>query len=110
MSDNNPARFFPVRPDLKQLKHQAKDLLRGIRRGDANAIAEFVQFHPDQTKSLDEVKLGDAQVALARSYGASSWPRMVQSCQLIDAIWRDDINAVRALVTKHPNLVHENAG
>ncbi len=111
MSDqNNPARFFPVRPDLKQLKHQAKDLLRGIRRGDADAIAEFNQFHPDQSKSLDEVKLADAQFALARSYGASSWPRMVQSCQLIDAIWRDDIEVVRALVTKHPNLLHENAG
>ena len=27
MSDQNPTRFFPVRPDLDQLKHQAKDLL-----------------------------------------------------------------------------------
>ena len=84
--------FFPVRPDLNQLKLQAKDLLREIRRGDANA------------------KLADAQFALARSYGASSWPRLVQSCQLIEAIWRDDIETVRALVTKHPNLLHENAG
>lgn len=25
-------RHLPVRPDLDQLKHQAKDLLRGIRR------------------------------------------------------------------------------
>ena len=93
MSDqNNPTRFFPVRPNLNQLKHQAKDLLREIRHDNPNA------------------KLADAQFALARSYGASSWPRLVQSCQLIDAIWRDDIEAVRALVTKHPNLLHENAG
>lgn len=35
---------------------------------------------------------------------------MVQSCKLIDAIWRDDLEAVRELVTKHPNLIHENAG
>ncbi len=29
---------------------------------------------------------------------------------MIDAIWRDDLEAVRALVVKHPNLLHENAG
>ena len=111
MSDqDNPARFFPVRPDLNQLKHQAKDLLRGIRRGDAVAIAEFNQSYPHKSKSPNEIKLSDAQFALARSYGAPSWPRLVQSCQLIDAIWRDDIDTVRALVMKHPNLLHENAG
>ena len=109
MSDqNNPTRFFPVRPDLDQLKHQAKDLLRNIRRGDPQALAEFNQFHPGRTR--EEIKLADAQFALARSYGAPSWPRMVQSCKLIDAIWRDDLEAVRELVVKHPNLLHENAG
>ena len=33
-------RRLPVRPDLKQLKHQAKDLLRAVRRGDPAALAE----------------------------------------------------------------------
>jgi hypothetical protein len=28
---------------------------------------------------------------------------------LIDAIWRNDVEAVRQLVTKHPQLIHENA-
>ena len=98
MSDQNklqhptPTRHLPVRPDLDQLRHQAKDLLREMRRGQP------------------QIKLADAQHALARSYGASSWPRLVQSCKLIDAIWRDDIDAVRDLVVKHPNLLHENAG
>jgi hypothetical protein len=109
MSDqNNPTRFFPVRPDLDQLKHQAKDLLRNIRRADPQALAEFNQFHPE--KPSEEIKLADAQFALARSYGAPSWPRLVQSCKLIDAIWRDDLEAVRTLVVKHPKLLHENAG
>src|SRR5688572_29112380 len=109
MSDkSNPARLLPVRPDLDQLKHQAKDLLRNIRKGDKQALAEFNQFHPEETRG--EIKLADVQFALARSYGASSWPRLVQSCKLIDAIWRDDLEAVRELVVKHPNLLHENAG
>jgi hypothetical protein len=33
----------------------------------------------------------------------------VLACQLIDAIWRDDVAAVRKLVVKHPHLLHENA-
>ncbi|HEU0253430.1 MAG TPA: hypothetical protein VFR12_10400 [Pyrinomonadaceae bacterium] len=106
--DPNPTRRLPVRPDLDQLKHQAKDLLRNIRRGDAQALTEFNNFHPKHDKA--EIKLADAQFALARSYGAASWPRLVQSCKLIDAIWRDDLEAVRDLVVKHPNLLHENAG
>jgi len=105
---NNPARLLPVRPDLDQLKHQAKDLLRDIRKGDKQALAEFNQFHPGETKG--EIKLADVQFAIARSYGAPSWPRLVQSCKLIDAIWRDDLEAVRELVVKHPNLLRENAG
>ena len=42
-----PQRRLPVRPDLGQLKHQAKELLRALRRGDPEAIAEFDEFHPD---------------------------------------------------------------
>lgn len=113
MSDQNnlpePIRQLPVRPDLDQLKHQAKDLLRNIRSGDAQALAEFNTFHPHAADPAN-VKLSEVQFALARSYGAASWPRLVQSCNLIDAIWRDDLEAVRELVTKHPTLIHENAG
>lgn len=102
-------RRLPVRPDLEQLKHQAKDLLRAIRAGEPSAIADFERFHPDELDPAS-VKLADAQLVLARSYEAPSWPRLVQCCRLIDAIWRDDVDAVRALVVKHPNLLHENAG
>ena len=31
-------RHFPVRPNLDQLKHQAKDLLHAVRQGDPDAI------------------------------------------------------------------------
>ena len=103
------ARHLPVRPDLDQLKHQAKDLLRGIRRGDPPALEEFNRYHPKPV-APDSVRLADAQLALARSYEAPSWPRLVQACNLIDAIWRNDIDAVRQLVVKNPNLLHENAG
>ncbi len=94
-------RHLPVRPDLDQLKHQAKDLLRGIRRGDPPALEEFNRYHPKPV-APDSVRLADAQLALARSYEAPSWPRLVQACNLIDAIWRNDIDAVRRTRCEKP--------
>jgi hypothetical protein len=101
-------RHLPVRPDLDQLKTQAKELLRAVRSGKAEALAEFNEFHPDPP-APSEARLADAQLALARSYSARSWPRLAEACQLVDAIWRDDLEAVRELVSRNPRLVHEDA-
>lgn len=103
-----PVRRLPVRPDLTQLKHQAKDLLRAFKSGESEAIALFREFSPKVSR--ENAQLSDAQHALALSYGAPSWTRMVQSCQLIDAIWDDDQETVRHLVSANPNLLTENAG
>ena len=101
------ARRLPVRPDLEQLHRQAKELLHAIHAGDAGAIAEWREHHPE---SIDPsaVKLADAQLVLARSYRASSWTRLVHAVQLADAIWRDDLDAVRTLVTQNPALIRED--
>jgi len=101
-------RRLPLRPDLDQLKHQAKDLLRAIHAGEPDAVAELRTHHPEKIEPA-AAKLADAQLVLARSYDASSWPRLVQACQLIDGIWRDDVDAVMNLVIKHPELLHEHA-
>lgn len=102
------SRHLPVRPSLVQLKHQAKELLRAIRRGDHLAVAELHEHHP-RNPNLTDVRLADAQSVLARSYGLSSWPRLVLACRLIDAIWKDDVAAVRELVLAHPALLTEDA-
>jgi hypothetical protein len=129
-------RYLPVRPDLNQLRRQAKDLLSAIRLGQSAALEEFRKFHPQgdfligrmksqpgtsanrtqdtrasepDSSPLNLIKLADVQLALARSYGAPSWPRLVQACKLIDAIWRDDIDAVREIVRQDPKLLNENA-
>ena len=103
-----PNRDLPVRPDLHQLKIQAKDLLKAIHRGDAPALAELDEFHPKKVDPTN-VKLADAQLVLARSYHASSWTRLVLACNIIDAIWNDDVDGLRRILTKHPELVHEDA-
>lgn len=56
-----------------------------------------------------EAKLADAQLALARAYQARSWMRLVQACDLIDAIWHDDVKAVEQIVSQNPQLIHEHA-
>jgi hypothetical protein len=103
-----PHRRLPVTPDLDQLKHQAKDLLRVIHDGDPVALAELKEFHPSPPNAT-ETKLADAQLVLARSYYASSWTRLVQAVELVTAIWNNDIKTVRDLVTANPNLIHEQA-
>ena len=81
-----PSRGLPVRPSLEQLRNEAETV-----------------------HNEEQIPLPDAQEKLARSYGAPNWPRLVQSCELIDAIWLDDLEAVRKLIDDHPNLLHENA-
>jgi len=101
-----PVRRLPVRPDLEQLQRQAKELLRAIKAADANAVAELREHHPE---SIDPAaaKLADAELVLARSYGASSWTGLVHAVQLADAIWRDDLDRVRALITRNAALIQE---
>lgn len=103
-----PNRHLPVHPDLEQLRHQAKDLLRAAHEGDESALAEFAEFHPREIDPA-QATLADAQLVLARAYQAQSWPRLVHACELIDAIWRDDVDAVRELVIKFPDMLREHA-
>jgi len=103
-----PNRHLPVHPDLRQLKIQAKDLLKAIRRGDADALADLEEFHPNNKIDPVDAKLADAQLVLARSYYAPTWTRLVLACDIIDAIWNDDVESLRAILMKHPELVHED--
>jgi len=101
--------WLPVHPDLKKLERDANEMLDGIHRGDGTALAILRTHHPSPPDPR-RATLEDAQLALGRWYGAPDWNRIVQSCQLIDAIWDDDADTIRKMVTVHPNLLHENAG
>lgn len=101
-------RHLPVRPNLDQLKSQAKDLLREYRANESHAIEDFSELHPRAPNS-SEAKLADAQLVLARSYGVPTWPRLVQACQMTDAIHRNDVESIQELIARHPELLHEDA-
>jgi hypothetical protein len=102
-----PVRRLPVRPNLEQLQRQAKEFLNTIHSGDANAIAELHEHHPEPI-APSAAKLADAHLVLARSYGVSSWTRLVHAVQLAEAIWRDDLDSVRLLISQNPALIHEH--
>ena len=71
-------RPLPERPNLDQLKHQAKDLLHAAHAGDAGALARFrilPAFARDSDAELRRRPLGlhDAQSVVAREHGVESW-------------------------------------
>ena len=70
---------LPQRPNISHLKSQAKDLIKRFRAGDAWAFDQFKAYHPTfrgkalLNISLSEMRLSDAQLVIARSYGFSRW-------------------------------------
>jgi ankyrin repeat protein len=65
---------LPAQPDLDQLRRQAKDLLRSANAGDPAAVDEI-------RRVSGELNLASAQLALARSYGFPSWPRLKEEVE-----------------------------
>jgi ankyrin repeat protein len=60
---------LPAKPNLDQLRRQAKELLRAARAGDAGAIERIGSVS-------GELTLAAAQLAIAREYGMASWPAL----------------------------------
>jgi ankyrin repeat protein len=88
-TDPQATRPLPDRPSLRHLKDQAKDLLKA---GTARSLAA-------------------AQYQIARLYGFASWPKLkafVESLgeagELKLAIDRNDLERVKAMMTRHPAL------
>ena len=60
-------------PDIRQLRRQAKELLKSARSGDAEATKQLADAaaKPEQPPSLS-----NAQLVVAREYGFDSWPKL----------------------------------
>ena len=69
-----PTRTLRDKPDLAQLKRQAKELLQAFAAGGTDALSEVnAHYHGANPESF---ALHDAQLVLARSYGFDSWPKL----------------------------------
>src|SRR5688572_21901236 len=104
------SKSLPSRPNLEQLKNQAKDLLKQFLADEPAAVARVREFHPDfgnlppeswkqpLTPSLSpsdgervsagrvrgrSFRLHDAQLIIAREYGFASWTRLKEHVESI---------------------------
>jgi hypothetical protein len=70
---------LPERPDVDQLRRQAKELRRSALAGDHDAIERLLR-HADVDPAT--VTLSTAQLVIAREFGFSSWPRLVEALKI----------------------------
>jgi ankyrin repeat protein len=70
-------RQLPARPNLEQLKKQAKSLLRAAQTRDEESLRRFAALPSLANKSIDQIgadlALHDAQSVIAREHGFPSW-------------------------------------
>jgi ankyrin repeat protein len=66
------AHSLPDRPDLAQLRRQAKELRNAAREGEPAAVARLAAHRPAGVP----VTLAAAHLVIAREHGFSSWPQL----------------------------------
>jgi hypothetical protein len=132
-----PVKRLPSHPNLDHLKYQAKDLLKAHAAADAGAAQRIREFHPRFTRATDaeiffaQLKLSDAQLAIAREAGFQSWVRLKKHIEkptltdqltlphheriedgtfrrAVDLIDAGDAAGLRAYLKRHPKLVHQH--
>jgi ankyrin repeat protein len=89
--------LLPARADLKQLRLQAKDLLRNARRGEPVAIARLGAVSGD-------LVLSSAQLAVAREYGFTSWAQLKLEVERRAILDSADAARLVELLAAHPEL------
>ena len=121
---------LPSRPNLEQLKNQAKSLLRGHRAEIPEVLVRVRECHPRWQNSSDAVlasarfTLADAQLVIANEYGFETWPALrayvlsqhaspsteatIRSLQ--DAAGRGDLAQLDALLAADPGMINETGG
>jgi hypothetical protein len=115
-------RELPSKPNLDQLRIQAKELLRSHKSHDAEAIGRIKGSHPQFTHKSSEhirevkLRLSDAQLIVAREYGFASWPKLKAHVDnlkiqkedpmmlLHNAFKDDDASLVRQLLRRYPEF------
>ena len=89
-----------VKLNLRQLKTQAKDLVRAIRAGDQSSIARVVPYFASQSAFT----LANAHLVIARENGFESWPLLRKELDAAaDAPTRPDRTAIYCSKRLRPN-------
>jgi hypothetical protein len=132
-----PVRVLPSNPNLDQLKHQAKDLIKAHAAHSLGAAQMIREFHPRFSGATDAAifaaafKLSDAQLTIARESGFPSWTRLKRRIEkpvpadrldlphheriedpvfrrAVDFIDAGDSDGLRAHLKLHPGLARKH--
>lgn len=121
---------LPSRPNLEQLKNQAKTILRGHRAANPDILKLIQEHHPRWLKSSEAAiqiagfTLSDAQLVVANEYGFETWAKLKAHVQLHEspvasqaslnalreAAGRGDLVLVNKLLDAKPSLINEAGG
>jgi ankyrin repeat protein len=123
---------LPARARVDQLKKQAKDLLTGVRAGDAVAMKRVAESHPrrDLARAATvpaKLLLADAELVIAREYGFASWTKLRRrveaidfrdpvtvfteaACIPMDGSWHGSgtLNGAQAILAEHPHVAEHD--
>ena len=109
---------LPEKPSLRQLKIQAKELRKAVRRRDCEAVERLCRHHPkfarlrSRGRELEGASLTDVQLVIAREYGFGSWPKLKAAvggtnvARLDDAVSRGDSDEIRTILKIRPELIN----
>ena len=132
-----PVRRLPAQPDLRHLKHQARDLLKSHALRLPEIAQKLREFHPRFRHVADPgifaaaLTLSDAQLTIARASGFASWARLKRHIEkptlanrldlphherIEDPVFRRAVGLIdtgkaaelRALLGAYPKLVHQH--
>lgn len=101
---------LPERPDLEQLKKQAKELLKDVRKGEPAALARMAEAG----ETAAGLTLAGAQRVIAREYGCGSWGKLklqveareigLATARLVVAAANGDRAGLEAILAARPGL------
>ncbi len=112
---------LPEKPSLRQLKIQAKELLKAVHNLNDEAAARLRRHHPEFAKTRSnsstpkDASLSDIQLVVAREYGFGNWAKLraavdgMNVARLDDAVKRGDRAEVEAILKTRPELVNIDA-
>ena len=118
-------RALPARPNLEQLKKQAKSLLHAAQAREEDALRRFAALPAFSGKSIPEIALADlalhdAQSVIAREFGFPSWPALREEVEARTLSFDEAVNEflrcatgdasgrAERLLTLHPKIASAN--